>query len=256
MLSGFTPPYTPSGRSSLAPPPPWHYAGQVMSLAFGVDRDAAQSLLPDGFGRATGQAAGHFCEWQATTDGSELIDPVYAQYKEFFALIEAEREGQRVLYCPFIYVDQDISMVRGWMQGWPKKIGSVWMTRSYSLDHPAAAPIRAGLRFGASLAVKDRRLAEAAITLTGAPAEPIGFLAMPTIGLVSAPSIIGAPGPGTKMLVRTAVPNKIQGPAHAATGELRFLDSPRDELSLLQPASVTAASLSTFALTVAGAVAA
>ena len=136
MLSGFTPPYTPSGRSSLVPAPPWHYAGQVMSLAFQVDREAGQSLLPDGFGVATGSAACHFCEWQSTTDGSELLDPIYAQYKEFFFLIEADRGGARAFYCPFIYVDQDLSMVRGWLQGWPKKVGSVWMTRSYDLDHP------------------------------------------------------------------------------------------------------------------------
>jgi hypothetical protein len=82
MLNGFTPPYTPSAKSSLVFPPPWHYAGQVLSLAYTVDRAAAQSLLSDSFGQATGNAAGHFCEWQATTDGSELIDPVYAQYKE------------------------------------------------------------------------------------------------------------------------------------------------------------------------------
>ena len=91
----------------LIPPPPWHYAGQVFSLAFTVDANRGQCLLPDGFGRATGGAAGHFCEWQWTSDGSELLDPVYAQYKEFVALIEAERNGERALYCPFIYVDQD-----------------------------------------------------------------------------------------------------------------------------------------------------
>lgn len=256
MLEGFTPPYTPSGRSSLAPPPPWHYAGQVMSIAFAIDAALAQTILPEGFGKATGQAAGHFCEWQATTDGSELLDPVYAQYKEFFALIEVEREGARALYCPFIYVDQDISMVRGWLQGWPKKIGSVWMTRSYDLDHPAAAPIRKGSRFGASLSVKDRRLAEGTITLTGEAAQPIGFLATPTFGLVGSPTLIGAPSAGERKLVRAAVPAKIQGPAHAASGTLRFFDSPRDELSMLQPKEVVAASLSTFALTVAGAIAA
>jgi len=141
MLSGFTPPYTPSCRSSLVPAPPWHYAGQVMSLAFQIDREAGQSLLPDRFGAATGSAACHFCEWQSTTDGSELLDPIYAQYKEFFVLLEADRGGTRAFYCPFIYVDQDMPMVRGWLQGLPKKFGSVWMTRSYDLDHPAAAPL-------------------------------------------------------------------------------------------------------------------
>jgi len=167
VLTGFTPPYTPTGHSSLVDAPPWHYAGQILSLAFDVERDTAQTLLPEKFGTATGRAYGHFCEWQACTDrGSELVDPVYAQYKEFFILIEAESGlvAGAALYCPFIYVDQDISIVRGWMQGWPKKLGSIWMTRSYpGLDRPAAAPIRSGTRFGASLAVKDRRLAEVAL---------------------------------------------------------------------------------------------
>ena len=254
MLNGFTPPYTPSGRSALVTAPPWHYAGQVLSLAFVVDRNAAQNLLPEGLGTVTSNGAGHFCEWQATTDGSELIDPAYAQYKEFFVLIEVERHGKRGLYCPFIYVDQDISMVRGWMQGLPKKLGSVWMTRTYELDHDAAAPIRKGSRFGASLAVKDRRLAAATVTLTGELATPIGFLGLPAFGMVGAPTLIGTPNAGDKKLVQAVVSAKVQGPAHAATGTLSFFDSPRDELSLLQPRSVTAASLSTFALTVVAAV--
>ena len=88
MLSGFTPPYTPSGRSALIPPPPWHYAGQLMSLAFRLDAARAQELLPEGLGTATGAGAAHFCEWQSTSDGSELLDPAYAQYREFIALVE------------------------------------------------------------------------------------------------------------------------------------------------------------------------
>jgi hypothetical protein len=257
VLTGFTPPYTPTGRSSLADAPPWHYAGQILSLAFEVACNTAQALLPEGFGAATGRAYGHFCEWQACTDhGNELVDPVYAQYKEFFVLIEAHsgHVAGAALYCPFIYVDQDISMARGWMQGWPKKVGSVWMTRSYpGLDRPAAAPIRAGTRLGASLAVKDRRLAEAAVTLTGEQALPIGFLALPTFGLVGSPTLIGAPNAGSRTLVRATVPDKMQGPAHAASlTALAFFASPRDELSLLAPKALREASLSTFALTVAG----
>ncbi len=257
MLSGFTPPYTPSGRSSLVPAPPWHYAGQIMSLALQVDREAAQSFLPDGLGTATGGAACHFCEWQSTSNGSELLDPIYAQYKEFLMLVEADRGGAQAFYCPFIYVDQDLSMVRGWLQGLPKKVGSVWMTRSYDLDHPAAAPVREGTSFGASLSVKDRRLAEATITLSGGAVEPIGLLSMlPTFGLVGSPTVIGKPSAGEKKLARAAVELTTRGPAYGATGALQLLESPRDELSALRPRSVTAASLSTFALTVAGAIAA
>jgi hypothetical protein len=253
MLAGFTPPFTPSARSALFPAPPWHYAGQVMSLTFAIDQNAGQSLLPAGFGVANGNAACHFCEWQSTTDGSELIDPVYSQYKEFFVVIEAERGDARALYCPFIYVDQDLSMIRGWLQGWPKKIGSVWMTRSYGLDHTAAAPIRPGTKLGASVTVKDRRLAEAVITLTGQPAEPIGFLGTPTFGLVASPTIVDGAEAQEPKLVRATISAKVQGPAHGASGTLSFFDSPRDELHLLRPRNVVAASVSTFALTIAGA---
>jgi len=258
VLTGFTPPYTPTGRSSLVDAPPWHYAGQILSLAFEVVRDQVQTLLPDEFGAATGRAYGHFCEWQACTDeGSELVDPVYAQYKEFFVLIEAEsgHDAGVELYCPFIYVDQDISMARGWMQGWPKKLGSVWMTRTYpGLNRPAGAPIRRGTRFGASLAAKDRRLAEATVTLTGDQALPIGFLALPTVGLVASPTLIGAPSPGSQTLVRATVPDRVQGPSYAADlTTLAFFASPRDELSRLAPKALRGASLSTFALTVVGA---
>lgn len=254
MLNGFTAPYTPSGRSSLAPAPPWHYAGQILSIAFKVDESVAQSLLPLDFGGATGMAAAHFCEWQSTTDGSELLDPVYAQYKEFFVLIESERHGAASLYCPFIYVDQDISMARGWMQGWPKKLGSIWMTRSYDIESPAASRVEKRSQFGASLSVKDRRLAEARFELTGGEAKPLGFLALPTYGLVSSPSIIGTVTAGSRTLVRAVVEKKVQGPSYEAEASMTFFDSPRDELSLLQPKTFESASLSTFALSVTGAV--
>lgn len=256
MLSGLTPPYTPSGRSALVAPPPWHYAGQILSLAFPVDRAAAQALLPDGFGTATGRAVGHFCDWQATTEGWELLDPIYAQYREFFVLIEAERADGPGLYCPFIYVDQDISLARGWLQGWPKKLGSVWMTRSYELDHKAAAPRRAGTQLGATLAVKDRRLAEAVVTLDGSEGRRLGFLATPTFGLVAAPTLIGGADPGTPRLARAIVEDAVAGTFAGGTAELAFHPSPRDELAAIAPTGPVEASIGAFAFTITGAIAA
>ncbi len=53
MLSGFSAPYTPGGRSSLVAAPPWHYAGWLLSIAFELDRSTASSFLPQAFGNAT-----------------------------------------------------------------------------------------------------------------------------------------------------------------------------------------------------------
>ena len=123
--------------------------------AGGIAVTEAAGFVPAQVGAATGRGAIHFAEWQATTDGSELLDPILSQYRETIVLLELTRpDGTAANFCPLIYVDQDVSMVRGLLQGWPKKLGSTWLTRSLPLDHPAGAPLRAGTRLGATLAVK------------------------------------------------------------------------------------------------------
>src|SRR5215470_6306777 len=116
MLMGFTAPFTPAGRSSLIPAPPWHYAGWIFSVEYELDSTIARKFLPAEFAGATGRAIANFVEWQVTSDGSELRDPVYAQYKEGFVLIQARFADNSIAnFCPFIYVDQDLSMMRGWL---------------------------------------------------------------------------------------------------------------------------------------------
>lgn len=97
-------------------------------------------------------------------------------------------------------------------------------------------------------------MAEAAITLSGGPAQPIGFLAGPTFGLVASPTLIGRPNAGKMRLARAAVERITSSPAHGATGVLQLFESLRDELSALRPRSVTAVSFSSLALTVTGAI--
>jgi hypothetical protein len=82
-----------------------------------------------------------FVDWQyASTSGEELTDPVRSQYHEFLVLVNAVYEGTAVQTCPYIYVDRDTSMARGWIQGWPQKLGQVHTTRPFPLPSPAAAP--------------------------------------------------------------------------------------------------------------------
>jgi len=251
MAHGFSAPYSATGRSSIVPAPPWHYAGWILSIEYELEATAAAAFLPTGFGQPTGRAAAHFADWQSTSDGSELLDPIYSQYREMFVVLEAEREGALVNFCPFIYVDQDISLIRGWLQGLPKKSGSVWLTRSLPLDHPAAAPLIAGTRLGASLAVKDRRLAEATLTLTGRDAPRLGLLKQPTFGLLGLPSLLGETAtPARPRLVRFTADPIFHGAYHDAEATLGFYPSPRDELSNLAPRRVTAASAGYAGLTI------
>ncbi|HEY6058650.1 MAG TPA: acetoacetate decarboxylase family protein [Candidatus Limnocylindrales bacterium] len=249
MLTGFSAPFTPGGRSSLVNPPPWHYAGWLLSVAYELDRSAAGAFLPGGFGTPTGTATMHFADWQATTDGSELVDPAYSQYKESFVVVDAEREGGLVGFCPLIYVDQDASLMRGWLMGLPKKLGSIWLTRSYPIEHPAAAPLAAGTTLGASLAAKDHRLAEARVALTGREGRRLGFLRLPTYGLLGLPTIVRGAPPSAPRLVRLAA-LATHGTYHEAIGSLDLLPAPRDELAELRPIRVVDAAASYVALTI------
>lgn len=254
MPQGFTPPFTPRGLASVVAPPPWHYAGWLLNVAFECDRARAAGFVPAEVGAATGRGAIHFAEWQATTDGSELLDPVLAQYRETIVLLEIARpDGAAANFCPLIYVDQDVAMVRGLLQGWPKKAGSTWLTRSLPLEHPAGAPLRAGTRLGATLAVKDRRVAEAQLVLTGRPGEPIGFAARPTWGTVAWADLTRPAEPPAARYLKPSVGARVGGAWHEAAADLRFLETPREELHELGLRGVTGASAGYLGITITGA---
>lgn len=79
--------------------------------------------------------------------------------------IGGERVGSAGAFAD-IWVDKDFALARGWHQGYPKKLGSIWMTRPvrYGRAGPRLEP---GGRFGASLAELDRRLVDARFTIEG-----------------------------------------------------------------------------------------
>ena len=97
----------------------------------------ARRCCPPGSSRTPtpGRCAAVFADWQSCSEGGdELIDPSRSQYKEFFLVVNALLDGEEVTTCPYIWVDRDFALARGWLQGFPKKLGSVWMTRTFGLD--------------------------------------------------------------------------------------------------------------------------
>ena len=157
MLKGFSVPLTPQGKSALATLPPWHYSSDCIAIEYWTDPEAIAALLPTGLSldeKSEGRAFFWFLDWQFTGSNDELTDPARYQYREAFALVEAVFEGTPVNYCPFIFVDNDAAIARGWAQGFPKKLASVHQTRSFSAPSPAAAPLTKGSRFGASVSAQ------------------------------------------------------------------------------------------------------
>jgi len=97
--------------------------------------------------------------------GGELVDPARSQYREFFIVVNALLDGEEVTTCPYIWVDRDFSLARGWIQGFPKKLGSIWVTRTFGLDCAADPGVKPGAVLGGTVAANDRRIAQGSVTL-------------------------------------------------------------------------------------------
>jgi acetoacetate decarboxylase len=167
-LHGYSVPRTPEGRSSLVPYPPWHYVGAFLVVDYWTDPEQAVAFLPEGIDPHPdpGRCAFVAADWQSCSEtGDELVDPSRSQYKEVFVVVNGLLEGDEVTVCSYIWVDRDFALTRGWIQGFPKKLGSIWITRSFGLGGPADPGMEAGARFGATCAAYERRVAEATVTL-------------------------------------------------------------------------------------------
>src|SRR5258707_1405851 len=184
MLKGFTVPKSPFGQAALTPPPPWHYAGDAVGVEFWTDPDATAATLPNGLSRdpkSNGHAVMMFLDWQFTAQDDEYLDPARYQYGGAFIRADAMCRDEPVMWCPYIYVDNDAALARGWTQGFPKKMGSIFQTRSFAVSGPAAAPVASGSRFGASLSAHGQRLAEACVTLHRPVENGMSLLGRPTV---------------------------------------------------------------------------
>ena len=98
-----------------------------------------------------------------------------AQYKEAFVVVRCRYDDQLYSRCLFIWVDKDFALVRGHLQGYPKKLGSIHQTRPVTAGR-AGPRLEAGGTFGMTLAANDRRLAQATVDTRGRRATTNGFV--------------------------------------------------------------------------------
>jgi acetoacetate decarboxylase len=242
-LRGFLPPFSPEGRASIVPGPPWYYSGDLLTVEYRTEPGAVARWLPPPLDPAEEDpdaVAVIFADWQSCSDTfEELLDPVRSQYRECFVVVRCRYRGQHYSRCIAIWVDKDFALARGWHQGYPKKLGSIWMTRpvAYGKAGPRLEP---GGRFGASVAVHDRRIVDARFTIT-APSETSGFVnALPMLHHRSLPSIVEGAPPSMDELVTLRSFDWEGSPAWTGEAELAFGGSPVEELESLAPREVIA----------------
>jgi acetoacetate decarboxylase len=191
-VKGFNYPLTPKGKSTLNPRPPWYYSADFLAIEFWAEPSAVAALLPAGLDpdlSAKGHCNALFYDWQFSGDNEEYLEPARYQYREFFILVDALYAGRPVAYCPYIFVDNDAALARGWTQGYPKRLGQVFQTRYYAATGKAGPALAAGSKFAGSLTAGGQRLAEGVVTLREPVADLSELKERPVVNLLHYPRL-------------------------------------------------------------------
>ncbi len=256
MAHGYSLPLSPHGSASLVPAPPWHYVGDFLVIEYWADARAVAAVLPPGlepFAEDPGRAAALFIDWQSCSEGGgELADPSRSQYREFFIVVNALLDGEHVTSCPYIWVDQAFALMRGWIQGFPKKLGSIWLTRTFGLQCPADPGLAPGAVFTGTLAGDDRRLAQGSVTLERLSADGPTHNGPRLVNMRHFPRLAagGHASPAVHELVGAVSRDRAISAIWEGPATLELLDAPSEEHAALAPVRVGRGFRFTFAYTI------
>ncbi|MFN3384692.1 MAG: acetoacetate decarboxylase family protein [Archaeoglobaceae archaeon] len=126
-----TPPLV--GGSELVPRGPWEYAMNIVAVyAIGNAREVSKAV---GF-ESNGELWFYFAEIISRSPKCPELNyetPQLVQYNECAIFTRVFVGGKSYAYCPFMYVDNDLSLVRGLLAGFPKKIASIAITKRHPM---------------------------------------------------------------------------------------------------------------------------
>jgi acetoacetate decarboxylase len=237
------------------PYPPWHYVSDFLVIEFWAEPDAVAAVLPAGLEPHPdpGRCAAVFADWQSCSDDrGELVDPSRSQYREFFVVANALLDGDEVTTCPYIWVDRDFALARGWIQGFPKKLGSVWITRHFGLDTAADPGLKPGAIYGGTCAANDRRLADGSVTLERVSTEGPTHNDPPLVNVRHFARLEAGrhDDPAVHELVRAKSRDRAISEIWEGTATLELHEAPGEELAALAPVRMGKGFRFTFAYTI------
>ena len=252
-LQGWTLPQSATGRSAIVAPPPWHYSGEIIAVDFTASVDAVAALLPAGMQPAPdGAASVVFADWCSASDHDErvLADPGVGQYHEAYLVLHATRGDKKVGRVPFIWVDSELSLLRGQIQGFPKKLGQIAMTKPVTLGRGGVRK-EPGSTFSAHASSHGRRVLSAAVSIAAIAERLPRAATLPLVHTRLFPAIDRAT-PAVHELQLGAIADFECGPIYTGPGRLTLGDTEYEELSPLAPRSVGAGYVFSMAFSVMG----
>jgi acetoacetate decarboxylase len=237
-LKGYMLPLSPKGKASIIDAPPWHFGGDVMQLGFKADAGKVEALLPPPLKIGPNPGAGvvWFVEWVSVSEANPdlaFINPERSIYRECIIMLGCQFEGVPGYYVPYIWVDNDFTLMRGFIQGFPKKLGRVHITKLHDLI-PKVGGKKAGAKVKGILASHEERLVEGSLVLRKqiAPEDvpPFKFYLMRHF-----PDYENPEQPLVHDIVVSNVTNAKIADAWEGDAEVRFMASDFEEVADLGP---------------------
>jgi acetoacetate decarboxylase len=255
-LQGWSLPLSPGGTASLVPPPPWHFSGEALGVDFRAEPAAVAAVLPEPL-RPLGDGSCSFvlCEWSSAADADPRVvaDPARGQYREAYLSVNATLDGRKVARVPYIWVDNDLSFARGHIQGFPKKLGAIALTRAVRVGR-GGPRLEPGARFAGHASALGDKLARASVTLAAPAAD--GFvpraLRLPVWHTRHVPDLAGGE-PLVHDLARNLVTDFECADVWEGDATLELLGSAFEEHTALRPVEVLGGFRAAVAFTVTGA---
>jgi len=180
MLKGFTAPRSTLGVAHWSRRHLGISRVDVLAVEFWNDPDVSRHILPAGVeldSKCPGHSVALFTDYQFTAQNDEYLDPCQIISVAGSASCSTRLwKGTRIAWCPYCYVDNDAALMRGWIQGYPRKLGAVHQTRTFATTSAASAPLVEGGRFSACMSAHGRLLVQARVTLHERPSDLLACL--------------------------------------------------------------------------------
>jgi acetoacetate decarboxylase len=236
-LRGYTLPLTPKGQSSLVESPPWYYGGEVMQLVFRTDPEQAMKLIPPPLemGPDPGQGIVWFTEWVSVSESNPdmaFVNPERAVYRECLVMIQCSFNAEPGYIVPHIWVDNDFTLMRGFVQGFPKKLARIYLTKFNDLT-PKLGGKRVGARMKGICEAHGERIVEGSLSFSR-QADSSELPAVKFYLMRHFPDIEDSSRPAVHEIVSSLVSDIKVSDIWAGDAEIKFLSSAVEEIIALE----------------------
>lgn len=239
-MKPFTHFLTPLGRGSVVEEGPWHYGIDYITVYFRADPELLQQLLPQKLKVVDGTSVAYVSEFVSVSEKNPeayYTDPSQTIYREAGVGVMCRYGDRTGVFYPFMWVDRDWAMIRGWLNGYPKKIADeIVMTRFHSHNKIIGLP-REGVKVSGYCTRHGSRLLTLLVELkrAGGVEDLIRFGS--TFGVRHFPTTHGSQT-GVNELVEVIKTNMQASGIWVGDAELRLGESPAEELEFIKPLEV------------------